>query len=879
MDMLSTRQIRSLFLSYFKQHGHQIVKSSSLVPANDPTLLFVNAGMVQFKDVFLGAEKRDYQRAVSSQRCVRAGGKHNDLDQVGYTARHHTFFEMLGNFSFGDYFKTKAIELSWDFLTNELNLPEDKLLVTVFEEDDEAEQIWHEVIGLPMERILRIGAKDNFWQMGDTGPCGPCSEIFYDHGPKVPGGPPGSADEDGDRFIEIWNLVFMQFDRQADGELVPLPKPSVDTGMGLERIAAILQGKHSNYEIDLFQGLIKAAAQLTGCDDLSQPSLKVIADHIRTCAFLIADGVLPSNEGRGYVLRRIIRRAARHGHKLGAENLFFYQMVEPLIQQMGEDYPELIENRSLIEKRLKKEELQFAETLDTGMQEFNKVTAGLASGEVVSGDLAFKLYDTFGFPLDLTEDLAREHNRSVDVVGFNRCMEAQKQRSRSNKQFNQQHQIPADLIQTLTPTRFSGYDRFEDSGEIMLMTNQAGQQCDFLSAGEQGWVVLNRTPFYAESGGQVGDTGWLVTDTGKARVHDTQKAAGQYHIHAIEITAGGLKQGLIVEAQVDKAHRQKVILNHSATHLLHKVLRAELGEHVQQKGSLVNAEKLRFDFSHDLALNPKQLRTIERLVNRAIRDNLPAQEQHMAYDEAIEYGAVALFGEKYGDHVRVMDFGGYSVELCGGTHVQATGDIGLFKIISEGAVASGIRRIEAITGETALKWIEQQQQTIQAVSRLIKSKPENIVDQVKKLVHHNKDLQHTIQQIQQQQTGNIVSDVFNNTQTMGDINLLSHVFESADAAALRDGIDGFKSKYTRGVVIFGLYEDEKVQLMVGVTKDLIKEYRAGDLVKTILSEIGGRGGGRPDFAQGGGQADLNTFKTAIEKVVSQQFGGKHYKMT
>ncbi len=869
--MLTTRQIRSRFLDYFKSHDHQVVKSSSLVPANDPTLLFVNAGMVQFKDVFLGAEKRDYKRAVSSQRCVRAGGKHNDLDQVGYTARHHTFFEMLGNFSFGDYFKTKAIELSWDFLTNELNLPEDKLLVTVFEEDDEAEQIWHEVIGLPMDRILRIGAKDNFWQMGDTGPCGPCSEIFYDHGADVPGGPPGSADEDGDRFIEIWNLVFMQFDRQADGELVPLPKPSVDTGMGLERIAAILQGKHNNYEIDLFQGLIKAAAKLTGSTDLADPSLKVIADHIRTCAFLIADGVLPANEGRGYVLRRIIRRAARHGHKLGADNVFFYHMVQPLIDEMGEDYAELPENKALIENQLKKEEQQFAETLGTGMQEFNKATAGLADGEAVSGELAFKLYDTFGFPLDLTEDLAREHNRSVDVVGFNRCMEAQKKRSRSQKQFNQQHQIPADLIQTLSPTHFSGYDRFQDSGEIMLITDQSGRQCDYLTAGEQGWVVLNRTPFYAESGGQVGDIGQLVSDAGKAQVTDTQKAAGQYHIHAVEVSDGGLKQGLIVEAQVDERHRQQVILNHSATHLLHKVLRAELGEHVQQKGSLVNADKLRFDFSHDEALNQAQLQKIEQQVNQAIRDNFPAQEQHMAYDDAINYGAVALFGEKYGDHVRVMDFGGYSVELCGGTHVKATGEIGLFIITLETAVASGIRRIEAITGNAALDWVQKQQQAIAEVARLIKSRPDKMLSQVEHLVEQNKQLQQTIQQIQQQQTGDIVSEVLGNTRQMGDVNVLSHVFESADASALRNGIDGFKSKYNRGVVIFGLHDADKVQLMVGVTKDLTAEYRAGDLIKAILSQIGGRGGGRPDFAQGGGQADLTSLNQAIDHVVKQQF--------
>ena len=869
--MLSSRQIRSLFRDYFKQHDHTIVKSSSLVPANDPTLLFVNAGMVQFKDVFLGAEKRDYQRAVSSQRCVRAGGKHNDLDQVGYTARHHTFFEMLGNFSFGDYFKTKAIELSWNFLTNELNLPEDKLLVTVFEEDDEAEKIWHEVIGLPMDRILRIGAKDNFWQMGDTGPCGPCSEIFYDHGPDVPGGPPGSAEEDGDRYIEIWNLVFMQFDRQANGELVPLPKPSVDTGMGLERIAAILQGKHNNYDIDLFQGLIRAAAQLTGCQDGSKPSLKVIADHIRTCAFLLADGVLPANEGRGYVLRRIIRRAARHGHKLGADKLFFYRMVEPLIEEMGEDYPELVDQRTFIEKQLKKEEQQFAETLGTGMQEFNKVTADLAPGEAVSGELAFKLYDTFGFPLDLTEDLAREHNRSVDVVGFNRCMEAQKQRSRSQKQFNQQHQIPADLIQTLTATHFSGYDRYDDKGEIMLITDQSGQQCDYLAAGEQGWVILNRTPFYAESGGQVGDIGWLVSDAGKARVKDTQKAAGQYHLHAIDVTAGGLKQGLIVDAQVDQSHRQKVILNHSATHLLHKVLRAELGEHVQQKGSLVNAEKLRFDFSHDEAMSQSQLQTIEQLVNKAIRDNLPAQEQHMAYDDAISYGAVALFGEKYGHQVRVMDFGGYSVELCGGTHVKATGDIGLFIIIHETAVASGIRRIEAITGDAALQWVQQQQQAVTTVSQLIKSKPENMIAQVEQLVNQNKQLQQTIQQMQQQQTGDIVSDVLQNTRQIGDIHLLTHVFESADVAALRDGIDGFKSRHERGVVIFGLHDSGKVQLMVGVSKGLTGDYKAGDLVKTILNLIGGRGGGRPDFAQGGGQADMATLKQTIDSVVADYF--------
>jgi len=869
--MLSTRQIRARFIDYFKKRDHRVVKSSSLVPANDPTLLFVNAGMVQFKDVFLGAEKKEYSRAVSSQRCVRAGGKHNDLDQVGYTARHHTFFEMLGNFSFGDYFKKEAIEYSWDFLTNDLNLPEEKLLVTVFEDDDEAEKIWHEVIGLPMERIKRIGAKDNFWQMGDTGPCGPCSEIFYDHGNDVEGGPPGSADEDGDRFIEIWNLVFMQFDRQPDGSLVPLPKPSVDTGMGLERIAAIMQGKHNNYDIDLFQALIKSAANLTGCDDCQNPSLKVIADHIRTCAFLIADGVLPSNEGRGYVLRRIIRRAARHGHKLGADNLFFYQMLTPLIEQMGEDYPELIKYQSLIEKQLQKEEQQFAETLDTGMQEFSKVTADLPAGEVVSGELAFKLYDTFGFPLDLTEDLAREHNRHVDVKGFEQCMEAQKQRSRASKQFTQQLQIPAELMQSLSSTQFCGYDRFKDRAKVLLIINHAGDSCDYLESGDKGWIILDKTPFYAESGGQVGDVGAIYGDTFRANVSDTQKLAGQYHIHAVEVVQGAVNVQQSVTAEVDQTHRQNVILNHSATHLLHKVLRSELGEHVQQKGSLVNAEKLRFDFSHDEPLSAKQLSHIEQQVNQAIRDNLPAQAQNMAYDDALKYGAVALFGEKYGDQVRVMDFGGFSVELCGGTHVKSTGDIGLFQITHESSVASGIRRIEAVTGEVALQHVHQQQVLINKLQALLKSKPDQLLDQVSHLIAHNKELQQTLQQAQKAQTGDSMGDIIKQTQHLAGIDVLYHVFEDADSDAIRDAIDGFKSKYEKGVVIFGNCLEDKAQLMVGVSKSLTSQYRAGDLVKNILHYIGGRGGGRPDFAQGGGQADSESLKKAIKEVISETF--------
>lgn len=869
--MLSTREIRTRFINYFKKRDHHVVKSSSLVPGDDPTLLFVNAGMVQFKDVFLGAEKRDYSRAVSSQRCVRAGGKHNDLDQVGYTARHHTFFEMLGNFSFGDYFKKAAIEYSWDFLTNDLNLPEEKLLVTVFEEDDEAEKIWHEVIGLPMDRIIRIGAKDNFWQMGETGPCGPCTEIFYDHGNDVPGGPPGSPDEDGDRFIEIWNLVFMQFDRQADGSLQPLPKPSVDTGMGLERIAAIMQGKHNNYDIDLFQALIKAAAKLTGCHDLNDPSLKVIADHIRTCAFLIADGVLPANEGRGYVLRRIIRRAARHGHKLGVDNLFFYQMLPSLIEQMGEDYPELIKYHSLIEKQLKKEEQQFAETLDTGMQEFTKVTANLATGEVVSGELAFKLYDTFGFPLDLTEDLAREHDRTVDINGFEDCMEAQKQRSRATKQFSQQHQISAELVQSLASTRFCGYDGFQDNAKVLLIINETGDSCDYLEAGASGWIILDQTPFYAESGGQVGDIGSLLGDTFQAKVSDTQKLAGQYHIHTVEIEQGAVNAQQKVTAEVNQAHRLKVILNHSATHLLHKVLRSELGEHVQQKGSLVNAEKLRFDFSHDEPLSGDQLSHIEQLVNQAIRDNLPAQEQQMAYDDALKYGAVALFGEKYGDQVRVMDFGGYSIELCGGTHVKATGDIGLFHITHESSVASGIRRIEAVTGAAALKQMQQQQKLLNNLQSLVKSKPDQLYKQVEQLMTQNKELQQALQQVQKDQTGDSMGDIFKETKAMADVHVLYHVFEDADSEALRDAIDGFKSKYDKGVVIFGNCQDDKAQLMVGVSKLSTAQYRAGNLVKDILQHIGGRGGGRPDFAQGGGQADKEALLKAIKEVITATF--------
>lgn len=865
--MLTTQQIRAKFIEYFEQKQHQAVKSSSLIPGNDPTLLFVNAGMVQFKDVFLGAEKRAYSRATSSQRCVRAGGKHNDLDQVGYTARHHTFFEMLGNFSFGDYFKRDAIQFAWEFLTVELNLPVEKLWVTVFEEDDEAERIWRDEIGFPADKISRIGAKDNFWQMGDTGPCGPCTEIFYDHGDHIDGGPPGTPEEDGDRFIEIWNLVFMQFDKQADGSLDPLPDPCVDTGMGLERIASILQGKHNNYDIDLFQHLIQHASKLTGAKDIQDPSLKVIADHIRTCAFLIADGVLPSNEGRGYVLRRIIRRAARHGHKLGASGLFFYQMVQPLKEVMGDVYSELIEKQELIENALKKEEQKFSETLDIGMQEYQKATSKLAEGEEVSGAVAFKLYDTFGFPLDLTQDVAREDGRLVDEAAFEECMQEQKERSRSNKQFTQSNQISAELIKSLTPTQFSGYNNYEDTAKvIMLLKNN--KAVDHLDEGDEGVIVLNKTPFYAESGGQVGDIGEIKNNQFKAEVTDTQKAAGQFHMHHVVIKAGVVNDNVPVEAVVNHSHRQKVILNHSATHLLHKVLREQLGDHVQQKGSLVNAEKLRFDFSHDKPITAVELQSIEAEVNQAIRQNFHAKDVEMGYDEAIDYGAMALFGEKYGDQVRVMDFGGYSIELCGGTHVSMTGEIGLFKITEETAVASGIRRIEAITGECALNFVQNQSAKLKELSQMFNVKVDDLEHSVVSLVEQNKKLEHEISGILKKQASESVSDLNDAIEEINGVHYLTHVFHDSDLDVLRDAIDAFKSQHEKGLVILANLVSNKAQVLVGVTKKLTIDLKAGNVIKDVLEKIGGRGGGRPDFAQGGGDAQESELVKAIKDTIN-----------
>ncbi len=864
--MLSTQAIRNKFLAFFEKNQHIKVKSSSLIPSNDPTLLFVNAGMVQFKDVFLGAEKRNYTRATSSQRCVRAGGKHNDLDQVGYTARHHTFFEMLGNFSFGDYFKREAIRFSWQFLTEELQLPTEKLWVTVFEEDDEAEQIWLHDIGFPRDRLSRIGAKDNFWQMGDTGPCGPCSEIFYDHGESIAGGPPGTPEEDGDRYIEIWNLVFMQFDRQVDGTLHPLPKPCVDTGMGLERIASIMQGKHNNYDIDLFQYLIAKAVELTGTVDHQSPSLKVIADHIRTCAFLIADGVLPSNEGRGYVLRRIIRRAARHGHKLGAKDLFFYQMVPALIEVMGADYAELVDKNDEIIAVLKKEEQKFAETLSLGMQEYQKMTHNLAAGENISGEVAFTLYDTYGFPLDLTQDVARESGRVVDEAAFDQLMQAQKKRSKSAKQFIQNNQLSADMIEQLIPTKFLGYNQIISQSQVIAIIRD-NVLVDELLSGDEAMVVLNETPFYAESGGQVGDQGVLKLGDGHAVVSDTQKAAGQFHLHHVQVKSGKLRKNDMVHAEIDQDFRQSVVKNHSATHLLHKVLRDILGTHVQQKGSLVAADKLRFDFSHDQAVTRQQLIDIEQVVNQAIRRNYVAKDEIMNFDQAVASGAMALFGEKYGDQVRVMNFGGYSVELCGGTHVDATGDIGMFKITEESAIASGVRRIEAVTGQVAIEYIQSQEKQLKDLAQQLRVQSSQVVQSVGQLLEKNKALLSELTTVHQVQAKHAVQNIYSAVQEVDGMHILSHVFEDTDVAVLRDHVDGFKDKYDQGIVVFANVSGGKAQVLVGVTKNLMKKIHAGQIIKDILEPLGGRGGGRPDFAQGGCEANIEQLRTSIADAI------------
>ena len=860
--MYTTAQIRQKFIDYFNSKTHTTVASSSLIPADDPTLLFVNAGMVQFKNMFLGAEKKNYTRAVSSQRCVRAGGKHNDLDEVGYTARHHTFFEMLGNFSFGDYFKEEAIEFAWDFLTRVLLIPKEKLLVTVFEEDTEAEKIWIEKIGVPKDKVLRIGAKDNFWQMGDTGPCGPCTEIFYDHGEEIAGGPPGTPEEDGDRFIEIWNLVFMQYDKQNDGELLPLPKPCVDTGMGLERITSIMQGKHNNYDIDLFQHIIKFISQLFNLEETQSPSLKVIADHIRTCAFLISDGIQPGNEGRGYVLRRIIRRAIRHGYKLGAKNTFFFKVVTPLIDVMGDAYPELVKNKQSIETILQKEEVRFAETLELGMAILNKSIKEL-NGSVIAGDVAFKLYDTYGFPLDLTQDVAREHNLTVDEMGFNQCMQEQKQRSKASGSFVQGNQIPSELLSRLTPTQFTGYESLSDTATVVALVDDGKS---VLTLNQEGVVILDNTPFYAESGGQVGDKGLLESKNVSLNVYDTQKAAGQFFLHYVNNVQGVVSVGDELMARVKQTTRSEIKANHTATHLLHKVLQEQLGEHVKQKGSIVSDDKLRFDFSHADAISQAELKTIEQEVNKHIRANYEAITKTMSFDEAVETGAMALFGEKYGDEVRVLNIGDYSIELCGGTHVKSTGEIGLFKILSEASIAAGIRRIEAVTGRAALVQVQEQEEKLNQITHLVHASSENVTEKVAKALTKNKELEKKILSLESKMAGNVAQDLWSKVIEFNDVSYLLKVLPGYKVENLRTIVDNFKGKYNNGIIVLANHDDQnKVQLICSVSKKLTKQVRAGDVVRKIATQISGKGGGRPDFAQGGGVSELANLNDVLDK--------------
>ncbi|MCH7830484.1 MAG: alanine--tRNA ligase [Proteobacteria bacterium] len=868
MKSMTSNELRQAFLAFFRDNDHEVVASSPLVPGNDPTLLFTNAGMVQFKDVFLGEDTRSYKRAVSSQRCVRAGGKHNDLENVGYTTRHHTFFEMLGNFSFGDYFKLEAIQYSWEFLTETLGLPAEKLWVTVYEEDDEAADVWLKEIKIDPARFSRLGEKDNFWAMGDTGPCGPCSEIFFDHGADVAGGPPGSPDEHGDRYVEIWNLVFMQYDRTAAGELVPLPKPSVDTGMGLERIAAVMQGVHSNYEIDLFANLIIAVARVLGVKNDGSSSLNVIADHIRACSFLIVDGVLPGNEGRGYVLRRIIRRAIRHGKKLGTDDAFFHQLVAPLAKEMGDAYPELVKARAHVEKVLKKEELRFAQTLDQGMEILESAIAAMA-GKQIPGDIVFKLYDTYGFPMDLTADIARERGLTIDEDGFEMAMGQQRDRARAASKFGT---AGGDMLKTDAETEFLGYDGTEGASKIVSLYKN-GKPVDSLAAADEGAVILASTPFYAESGGQVGDEGILVSDGKLFRVEDTQKS-GKANVHFGSVEQGELKVGDKMEAVVDAERRQAIRLNHSATHLMHAALRQVLGEHVAQKGSLVAPDRLRFDFSHYEGVTAGQLAEIEDLVNTEIRRNVTADTDLMSYDAAIESGAMALFGEKYGDKVRVLRFGDFSVELCGGTHVDRTGDIGVFKITSEGGVASGVRRIEALTGAGAMDWIATNQRTLNELAKMLRSQPEQSAAKVEQLLQRSKGLEKELAAAKQALVTGQAKDYSDKVQEIAGIKVLAVRMDGADARTLRDAVDRFKDKLGNAVVVLGSANGDKVHLAAGVTKNNIDKIRAGDLIKPVAEQVGGKGGGRADFAQAGGTnaAALDQALASVPKWVAEHLG-------
>ena len=863
---MNVSEIREKFLRYFESKGHTIVASSPLVPANDPTLLFTNSGMVQFKDVFLGREQRPYKRATSSQRSVRAGGKHNDLENVGYTARHHTFFEMLGNFSFGDYFKRDAIHYAWELLTKVYQLPAERLWVTVYQDDDEAFEIWANEVGVPVDRIIRIGdnkgaryASDNFWQMADTGPCGPCSEIFYDHGPEVWGGPPGSPEQDGDRYIEVWNLVFMQFERDESGTLTPLPKPCVDTGMGLERIAAVLQHVHSNYEIDLFQNLIKGVARETGCKELTNPSLRVIADHIRACSFLVVDGVIPGNEGRGYVLRRIVRRALRHGNKLGQTQPFFYKCVADLVKQMGEAYPELVRESARVAATLKQEEERFGETLEKGMGILNAALAVLAKGSKLDGQTAFTLYDTFGFPLDLTADVCRERGVEIDEAGFEVAMTRQREQARAAGKFK--------AVETLEysgePTTFVGYETLSQSAKITALYRD-GLAVQSVQTGDHAVVVLRKTPFYAESGGQVGDAGGLSTSHATFVVEDTQKISADVFGHHGVVLSGELKVGEEIKASVDLVRRAHTVRNHSATHLLHKALREVLGTHVQQKGSLVDAEKTRFDFSHNQAVSDDEIRRIEEIVNAEILSNQATRAQVMAFDDAIAHGAMALFGEKYGEQVRVLDIGS-SCELCGGTHVSRTGDIGLFKITSESGVAAGIRRIEAVTGENALSLLQSLEERMAQAATLIKAPPTELPARLAQIMDNVRAMEKEITRLKSKLAASAGDDLVGQAIDVGGVKVLAVQIDGADVASMRETLDKLKGALKSAAIVLAAVDSGKVTLIAGVTVDLIQTLKAGELVNHVALQVGGKGGGRPDMAQAGG-TDPSNLPKALASV-------------
>ncbi len=863
---MKSAEIRTRFLKYFEERGHAIVPSSPLVPGNDPTLLFTNSGMVQFKDVFLGKESRPDRRATTAQRCVRAGGKHNDLENVGYTARHHTFFEMLGNFSFGDYFKRDAIHYAWELLTGAYKLPADRLWVTVYHTDDEAYAVWSKQIGVPEERIVRIGDKpggapfqsDNFWQMGDTGPCGPCSEIFYDHGPEVPGGPPGTSEADGDRYIEIWNLVFMQFNRDDSGRLHPLPKPSVDTGMGLERIAAVLQGVHSNYEIDLFQDLIKAAARETGTEYLSSNSLKVIADHIRACSFLIVDGVIPGNEGRGYVLRRIIRRAIRHGYKLGQKHPFFHRLVEDLAKTMGDAYPELPRNAERVRSVLKTEEDRFAETLENGM----KVLEGALTREdkLLDGETVFQLYDTFGFPVDLTADIARERGVRIDYAGFEAAMERQRERARAASKFR----MDSGVEYSGRPTEFHGYDTLTLEGTVQAIYVEGARAAE-IDAGDTAVVVLDRTPFYAESGGQVGDKGELAGANGTFVVEDTQKVQPEVFGHKGTLKTGKLRVGDKVLAAVDGTARSRAMWNHSATHLMHAALRRVLGPHVQQKGSLVDPDKTRFDFSHNEPMTEGEIREVEALVNREIRRNHDVSARIMKYDEAIKAGAMALFGEKYGDEVRVLGMGDFSTELCGGTHVRRTGDIGFFKIVTETGVAAGIRRVEAVTGEGALRWVQEREGRLAEAAAALKTSPDDVAQKIAQMQDSVRSLERELARLKSKMASSQGNELAEAAADVNGVKVLAATLDGADSKTLREALDKLKDRLRPAAIVLAAANGSKVSLVAGVTSDLTAKLKAGDLVNFVAQQVGGKGGGRADMAQAGG-TDASKLPAALGSV-------------